>query len=376
MQESKTLHYILGISLVMIAVFVVASLVMINSQAVDNSQANTTVSVTGQDPTLVSLYASTAANSGSTIVTTNDASMASGGITLVPGDAKNIYLNGAVTDANGTADIVSVDVRFFANSASNLTSAFNPGAYNDASSASNCVNTDGNEGVGKNYCFYSATCTLATSDSVTTSFSCPIVLPYYTTGTAAGAKFAYGSTTFDGYKASVVVHGSGSSGVTLLAGTFTTSNTADAGSAQDPSSRTINTSLSLAIPSATINYGSIANNAVSTAGQPMVVAQNGNDLASAYVYSPTTGGALTCSTTGSIAGNMQKFTLVNEGYAGAGNSALPDEAISTSTTSGLDIGYQAVAATLITDTLYWNVSVPYGVAGTCTGLVNVVTYAL
>lgn len=378
MQESKTLHYILGISLVMIAVFVVASLVMINSQAVDNSQANTTVSITSQDPTLDSLYLSTAANSGSTIVTTNDTTAAANGINLQSGTGSIVYLNGGVTDLNGAADIASVDVRFFANSASNLTASFNPGAWNDASSASNCVNTDGAAGLTKNYCFYKETCTIASSDSDTVSFSCPITLPFYTAGTDTGAKFDYATTTYDGYKASVIVHGSGSSGVTLLAGTFTTSNTADAGTAQDPSSRTINTNLSLAIPAATINYGSIANGASSTAGQPMVIAQNGNDVASVYVYSPTTGGALACSVTGSIAGNLQKFTTVNEGYAGAGNQGLLDEAISTTAAgnqSGLNIGYQSTSSA-VNQTLYWNLSVPYGVAGTCTGLVNVVTYAL
>lgn len=368
MQESKTLHYILGISLVMIAVFVVASLVMINSQA-DNNQANTNVVINDDPPTLLNLTTSSAANAGTGINNAGDSTMASSGINLISGGNLNLYLNGLVTDPNGIADIAGVEARFYRKSDAGKTGAYDP---------TGCVGADGANGATKNYCFYQGSCTTDTNspaDSVNKKrFSCQVQLPFYTAGTGTGSEFDNGTTTVDDYGVQVIVV-SGSAVKTTLAGTFDTVASAGGGSG---AVRRINTLTSLSIPTAQINYGNMAIGAqtAGSAGQAINVAQAGNDVADTYVYAPTTGGNLACNVLGSIVATQQDFNQANNGWGGGGFVTLPAEGTSTTTAAGFTLGYKPDAGTSVSDTLYMNIKIPNGVAGTCVGKINMITFAV
>lgn len=371
MQESKTLHYILGISLVMIAVFVVASLVMINSQA-DNNQTNTSVNIADAAPVILELRTSSGANGGTGISAVDESTgenWVANGIPLISGGNKNFYLNGIVQDTNGNPDISQVRARFWRKSASNMTGQDGPGT---------CVlGTDGNAGVTKNNCFETV-CSIDTNspgDGVNKKrFSCAMLLPYYTAGTAAGAEYAFGSTTFDDYTAEIAVTGGAPANVvTYIAANFD----ADAsGSGGTGEVRRINTLTSLSIPTATINYGNALSVGQSLAGgatKDVAISQAGNDVADVYVYAPTTGGDLGCTISGSISADLQKFSQ-SSGTDYASATVLPKEATSTTTAAGYSIGYKPNSATAVNDSAWFNIQIPTGVAGVCSGKINFITF--
>ena len=370
MQESKTLHYILGISLVMIAVFVVASLVMINSQA-DNNQTNTNVNVADVAPTLLNLAGSSTANAGTGIANVGDSTHASSGISLASGGNISYYLNGMVQDLNGISDITNINARFYRKSDSAKTGSYDP---------TGCVSGDGAVGNTKNYCFFATTCAKDGNTPADTTnkqrFSCALSLPYYTAGTATGSEFDVATTTVDDYAVQILVlSGGGSTYTTTLAGNFDTDASGSGGTGEV---RRINTLTSLSIPQTTIAYGDLAIGAqtAAAAGKPIVVAQAGNDVADTYMYAPTTGGNLGCSILGSIVATQQDFNQADNGWGGSGFIGLPAEASSTTTAAGLTIGYKPDAATTTNDTVYMNIKIPNGVAGVCTGKLNMITFAV
>ena len=101
MQEQKSLHYILGASLAVIAVFVVVALVMINSQASD-----TQVTINNVAPSVADVYLADSAYeqaffySGTGFGVIND---------LSAGSTITRYVTGTVEDLNGNGDIVDRD---------------------------------------------------------------------------------------------------------------------------------------------------------------------------------------------------------------------------------------------------------------------------
>lgn len=86
MQESKALHYVLGLSLAMIALFVVVALVMINTRASDSE-----VTINNVAPTVI-----------------ESALDAGAAITLTSGTTKEVVATATVQDTNGNGDIDSV----------------------------------------------------------------------------------------------------------------------------------------------------------------------------------------------------------------------------------------------------------------------------
>ncbi len=365
MQESKTLHYILGISLVMIAVFVVASLVMINSQA-DNNAANTQVVINDDPPTLLNLKLANAASGGTGIGAGNDTTWASSGVTLTSGTVMSVFANGMITDPNGNADMADVDARLWRAS---------DAAKTGSDAGSTCTSSAGAGGITNNHCFYQTTCSLDTNapgnGTNQKRFSCQFTLPFYTAGTGTGAEFDAATTSSDDYKVEILVtSGGGSPYVTTLSGNFDTDASGSGGTGDV---RRINTLTSLSIPSALIDYGNlgIGGSLAGGATKLVSISQAGNDEADVYAYAA---GNLGCSVLGSIVGDLQKISL-NSGDNYASGTTLPLASSSTTTPANLVIGYKPDAATAVSDDLFFNIQVPVGVAGTCTGLVNMITYA-
>ena len=376
MQESKTLHYILGVSLVMIAVFVVASLVMINSQA-DNSQAPSNVNIANSVPTVTNLVSSTANNGASGVGTAGDSTQASTGISLTSGAATPFFLNGVITDTNGQADILQVDARFYRNNVSvNGSTGF--------VASTNCTSSETNDGATKNHCFYKASCALDTNSPAggsggnTKRFSCTFSLPFYTQGTGTGTEAVYtGTTNFDDYAADVIVtDATGTTTYTRKA--FDVNNSATA--TESTASRRVLPNLSLNIPSANIFYGNLANGASNADGAaiPMVISQAGNDVADVAVYYSNSGPNenLDCTFGADIPGSNQKhntFSTANLGYADSNGVALSTSTSATANLAGGNLAYQATSAGVVQDTIYWSILVPFGSTGVCNGTIHVVT---
>lgn len=313
MQESKILHYVLGLSLVMIAVFATGALVMVNSQA---DSISTSASVNNVAPTVSTVYLSSSANGGVD-------SYAGGTINdLVAGGTRTIHVNGIVEDANGNADITGVSGKFYRTSL-----------------GSSCSTSD-------NDCYVNASCTTDTSGGVTATqkrYNCSYVLNYYIDSTSAGGEFSA-----DNFTAAITVTDAASASATDSALT-----------------KEVQTLLALNIPG-TINFGSFALGAATnnTNNAEMVIAQNGNDAADVEVSMAS--GSLTCDATGTIPrGNIQ-WSTTDVSHGAGGTNGLTGTAADTN----LAVPYRHGANP--TRSLFWNIQIPStGVKGSCTGTTTV-----
>ena len=279
MQESKTLHYILGISLVMIAVFVVASLVMINTQA-DNQNTNVVIQNVG--PNVDNMFSVSSGTVADPIVD----SFATSVITVAASTGTTIYLQGIVSDPNGQADISTVTAKFY------LTSV----------GAGPCAATNSYEC----YSVASASCTLSTAapaggaNGTSKSYSCAIPLSFYTKATVAGGEGGAGNGSGSTWTGRVEVKDAAN--VTGFRDVFTTAANFDSNTG---GTRDVGTTLGLTIPSA-IDYGTLTPNSATNGGSAPGVAYNitqqGNRIAdvNAYYQSAFQSGNLDCSTTGTM----------------------------------------------------------------------------
>jgi len=125
-------------------------------------------------------------------------------------------------------------------------------------------------------------------------------------------------------------------------------------------SREIMGTLSLNIPSS-IHYGSLANGEMTTASTnvEMIISQNGNSAADITVQ----GQDMVCDT-GTISVDYQKWATTDIGYDNASSTSLT----ASETRAYLGIGFhEDDLSTSTSDSLYWNISIPSGVRGTCHG---------
>lgn len=319
MQESKSLHYVLGVALALIAVFVVVALVMINSQA---SDTNTVVTIDNVDPTVESIYLSDYAEPGDGTQLTDDY----GGGTinsLVAGSTKSVYLTGIVQDNNGAADISGVSAILFR-----------------TAQTSSCT-------ADKNDCYQDSTCeTYAGPNFDQLYYSCgPYVLQYFVDSTSTG-----GAYLSDNWTGRVAV----TDGGTPVASTIT---------------KEMQTLLSLSIPTS-INYGTLALGASTTMAndQEMVITQYGNDEADVEVSSSA---AMSCSVHGDIPVSFQEWSLTSVDHSTTGTD-LSGSATDTNT----NISYRISDDTALTGSLFWGISIPpSGIEGTCTGATVVTAIA-
>ena len=319
MQESRALHYILGASLLMIAVFAISAFVMVNSQA-DTPTASTTVNNT--NPTVASKFISTTSNAGTD-------GFGGGTIDLTAGTTRTVWINGLVADNNGEADISDVDITL-------RRSGVSAGCTEDANS-----------------CRVVSNCTLdaGAGTSLQVGYNCSIALNYYTDSTSTGGEFPAENWVLD-----VVAND-------LSAGTVTDSAT----------TKEVETRLALTIP-ATIAYGSLALGTNTTAANNTLIniAQAGNDIADVEVS--MAGTILQCVTSAVNTGTIPRanliWSLTDVDYNGVGATALSG----TATDTNLNVAYRHGANP--TKDLFWNIQIPTtGVGGTCTGTVTVSTIA-
>lgn len=313
MQESKTMHYILGAALVLIAVFVIAALVMINSQA---ENVGTEVTITNQDSTVDSVGLFTQIDGGGTELT--------GAWEVISDTADNLYVYALINDANGEDDIMEVD------------------AYVHIDGVP-CTNATGTEKL--NDCQKLETeCTVLTSDPGSdvdvASVNCPISFPFYTESSMTGGRYPTENWTIDlRVKDSMdnwVLH-------------------------EDEMSFDIVLDLAVNADTSAINWGTQSLGYTSAAGanRQIVYTQAGNDQADFEVY----GGALACSGYGSIPLANQSWSVDAAADYGSGTT-LTDTWVETD----IDITYDEEGAGS-SETLFWQIGVPStGLAGMCSGI--------
>jgi len=274
-------------------------------------------------PILVNEYAkfyknSSAALSTASVVVGNVSPVASGSalnggnaITLTENTTTSIAATGTVTDDNGCLDLVSVGVA----------------VYKDGTTCEDAGDADNNN------CYYwtdsapdeNASCTGGSDTTYALNYSFNIQY-YADPGT---------------WKVTVTPADSG-------AGTPTTS-----------SGVTLNDLQALAV-SETITYGSVSNGASSTGDHTATVTNTGNTAIDFKV----SGADLACSVVGSIPKSSEQYSLASFSYGdGTVLSATPTDV-------NADLAARTSESVPVTDTTYWQVNVPNGVSGTCSGAVT------
>lgn len=141
--------------------------------------------------------------------------------------------------------------------------------------------------------------------------------------------------------------------------TITPTDTVGVGTQATSSGTTINSLQALAV-SSTISYGSVSNVATSTGDHTATVTDTGN-TAIDYKIS---GADLTCSTLGSIPVGNEQYGLNSFSYgSGIALSTTPTDV-------NADLATTTQGNVPVTDPTYWQVSVPAGVNGICSGNVT------
>lgn len=305
--NQDSMHWVMGGALLLIGAFVAIVLVMLNSQA-DN--VNTSANVNNVAPTVVDVYMTTGAD-----FTQSDNTGGNGGaIDLVANGIKTVKVTGTVEDLNGAADIQTVSLAF----------------YNSAQAPSCSV--DSNNCYKVNNCQTQAGPTLDQLD-----FNCTVNLAHWTDSSVAG-----GPDATKEWVVSVDVKD---------VDNVTTNNNA--------LRKEVNTLLALQIPNA-LDFGTLALLSQTNAGnnQTMTVTQFGNDEADVEVSMAT---PMNCSVRGSIPQNAVKWGLTDAAWNDVGNVALSG----TPTDTELNVGYRTNDGVALTKDLFWNISIPSGVEGTC-----------
>jgi hypothetical protein len=141
---------------------------------------------------------------------------------------------------------------------------------------------------------------------------------------------------------------------------ITPSDSAGEGTVATSSGTTVNSLQALAV-SSTISYGSVANGATSTGDHTATVTDTGN---TAIDYK-TSGQDLTCT------GGIGSIPVGNEQYSLSSFPYGSGTALSTTPTDvNADLATTTVDNVPVTDPIYWQLSVPNGVRGTCSGSVT------
>lgn len=323
MQESRTLHYVLGAALVMVAVFTVGSLVMLNSQA---DSATSTASITNVAPSVSSVFVNSTSGVASDTSAYVDAAV---GVDLASGaSTKVIYINGIVHDDNGRGNIAGVSALVWEQS----NAACNPGATDivDCYAIASCDMTAATSALENNY-----VCTLTLASS------------------ALSTSSASGSTQpSDTWKAIVTVD--------------------DTATQIDSTVKNfeVGANMALNIPAA-VAYGarSLGSSTMGADNVAMTIGQFGNVRADVTVHASSgadDANSMSC-TIGKIAATAQKWSTADGNY-GTGDTALP-YGVGAAVDTNLNVLARAhgdVAAP--SRELYWGIQIPAsGVSGSCTG---------
>ncbi len=243
-----------------------------------------------------------------------------GSVTPMAGGTKTIYLNGIVEDLDGASMITNVRGVFY---------------RSGVGSGSACAAT----GID---CFVRPTCGLyAGATAYQKVYSCEIDISYYADSTDASGR--YPSENW-------VAH------VEVTDGTDT---------AQDSSlTKEMSSILSLVVPG-NINFGNHSIGDVTTAGNNVEVSisQSGNVNADVEISMPS---GLACAS-GSIPRSNFKWSLSDVGFGSGSANALTGSPVDTN----LDVAYGTDVAPAPSKTLYFNVSIPDSIGGSCTGMTTI-----
>ena len=317
MDNTKAVHWILGVALLMIGVFVVAALVMVNSQADD---VTTSATIDNVAPSVDNVYLNDDGSASDTYT--------SGTVTLSAGTTKTFHIAGIVSDTNGDEDISKVAVEFYRTPVGSGCSADKNDCYKD--------DTDTNCSLNSAY-----------GDSTQAFFDCTFSLEHYADATDSES---------DNYSGS-----SWTAWVRVIDNDTTTDT--DSTTTTD-----IATLRSLSIP-ATISFGTMALGAATTSGEgagsnvQMSIANYGNDNSDVEV----SGANLSCT------GSTEPIPMANVEWS------LSDVGMDSGTDmtgSAVDTNFGIAAQTVdgpdTVKKLYWNIQIPTtGVEGTCSGTTTI-----
>jgi len=239
-------------------------------------------------------------------------------ITLTEGTTTPVVVTGAVTDYNGCLDLASVVIKVYTGLLSNCTVTNN------------------------------TTCYITTISSPSTDPSC-------TGGTDTSFALSSSNATLNlQYYAQPATWN-----VTIIP----TDITNDGGQTTDTSTGTVLATTTGLTVSSTITYGSVANGANSTGDHTATVTNTGN----AAIDYRLSGAAPTLDCTAN--GGLGSIPIENEEYSTASFSHGSGTALTTSpATVTANIVAQTTASPVTADS-YWQIAVPYGVRGTCSGSV-------
>jgi hypothetical protein len=240
-------------------------------------------------------------------------------VTLIGGTTKNVVCAGTVTDTNGYADITSVTAKLFRSGIGAGGGDDNANHYTLTGDA-NCVPSGGSGN--------------------TETYTCTFPVYFYADPTDAGTYSAENWVC-----------------------EMTPTDTVGAGTADDDTIE-MATLQSISV-SETIDFGSVNPGAESSGNHITTVTNNGN-VAVDYKVS---GGGLNCSTRGTISVASQEYGLSSFSY---GDGADLSE---SATDVNADLPKPNSGTPTVADDAYWQVAVPSGSEGTCTGTTTFVVRA-
>lgn len=308
-QSNNARHWVVGAVLLALGSIVAITLVLVNSQA---ANVTTQTQVNNVLPTVAVPIVSDQNND-----LIDDYGGNGGTITLTAGADKTVYVNFVATDLNGETDQDHAEFT----------------AYRTGTAGGYGCTAD------KNDCYHVSTCTQVVGYGTGTEvfYSCQIDFAFFTDSTSAGGVDPAGTWSGEARVYDEVGYGS-----------------------HTGTQREMGTLLALNFPS-TINYGTLAVNSSTTAAnnQQQNIEQYGNDQANVNVSS---GSAMSC-TTGSIPVANQQFSTTDIDYNAVGTTPLSG----TPTNAGITIGYRTNDGTPLNASLYWNIAIPVGVEGSCSG---------
>ncbi len=244
-----------------------------------------------------------------------------GSISPTAGGTKTIYLNGLVEDLDGQNTITNVRGVFHRSAATN---------------GSTCTSS-GND------CYVVSSCGLVNDTNTNRKvYSCRMDLQYYSDSTDASGR--YPSNNWVAY-------------VEVTDGTDTGTNNA--------LTKEMNSVLSLNF-GGPIEFGNHDMGDVTTSSNNVeyTFSQKGNVNADVEVAMPN---GMPCTSSGSIPAGNVKWALSDVGYSSGSSTAMTTSPVDTN----LDVAYGTDASPSPSKFMYFNLSVPYNIGGTCTGVTTI-----
>ena len=324
-------HWILGSVLLLIAAFLIVAIAYVNTHASTNTQ----VTVTNSPPSISAM----ALNSSSTYSGTSLAS-----VSITPEGIHHVYINGTVTDPNGYGDISLVEGVF------------------QHYGAVDCPNTTNDFD-----CYHVMTCTLSGGSGTSENYSCDVPVNFYADATDSGLdedptdSTLGDGTAVQGWLATIAVTDSASHQV----------HSDGSGGRPGPVFTEVAAQGDLHFPT-TIDFTTLASGSSTTTSTNVTKAilQGGNEEEDMKVL----GTDLTGCTAGSIpVGDLEYID--GHAHANADQGTVNSHPVAvTDSSQFLDVPRQT-SSSVSSENTYWNLTVPSGVVGACSGTVTMTAIA-